>query len=50
MEKKIKKKKRKEKILHHSIIKAMERLGTQGIHLNIIKAVYTKCIANINLN
>ena len=32
------------------MIKVLERLGIQGTYLNIIKAVYSKPIANINLN
>ena len=32
------------------MIKVLERLGIQGIYLNIIKAVYHNPIANINLN
>ena len=32
------------------MIKALERLGIQGTHLNIIKTVYSKTIANINVN
>jgi hypothetical protein len=28
----------------------LERLGIQGTHLNIIKAIYSKLIANIKLN
>ena len=32
------------------MIKVMERSGIQGLYLNIIKAIYSKQIANIKLN
>lgn len=32
------------------MIKVLERLGIQGTYLNIIKAAYSKSIANIKLN
>jgi hypothetical protein len=32
------------------MIKVMERSGTQGPYLNIIKTVYSKPVANIKLN
>lgn len=32
------------------MIKVLERLGIKGTYLNIIKAVYSKPIANIKLN
>jgi hypothetical protein len=32
------------------MIKVLERLGIQGIYLNIIKAVYQNPIASINLS
>ena len=32
------------------MIKVLERLGIQGTHLNIKKAIYSKTIVNINLN
>jgi hypothetical protein len=39
-----------EKIQHHFIIKALRKLGIEGMYLNIIKAIYDKPIANIILN
>jgi hypothetical protein len=38
------------KIQHHFMIKALRKLGIEGMYLNIIKAVYDKPIANIILN
>jgi hypothetical protein len=38
-----------DKIQHPFMIKAM-KLGTEGLYLNIIKAIYNKPIANIILN
>jgi hypothetical protein len=38
------------KIQHHFMMKALMKLGIEGMHLNIIKAVYDKPIANIILN
>jgi hypothetical protein len=38
------------KIQHHITIKALRKLGIEGMHLNIIKAIYDKGIANIILN
>jgi hypothetical protein len=32
------------------MIKALRKLGTEGMYLNIIKAIYGKPIANIILN
>jgi hypothetical protein len=32
------------------MIKVLERLGIQGPYLNIIKAIYSKPVANIKLN
>ena len=32
------------------MIKVLERLGTQGTYLNVIKAIYGKPMANINVN
>jgi hypothetical protein len=32
------------------MIKVMERSGIQGPHLNIVKAIYRKPVANIKLN
>jgi retron-type reverse transcriptase len=39
-----------DKIQHHFIIKALRKLGIEGMYLNIIKAIYDKPIANIILN
>jgi hypothetical protein len=39
-----------EKIQHHFMIKALRKLGTEGIYLNIVKAIYNKPTANIILN
>jgi hypothetical protein len=39
-----------ERIQHYSMINALMRLGTEGMHCNLIKAVYDKPIANITLN
>jgi hypothetical protein len=38
------------KIQHHFMIKALRKLGIEGMYLNIIKAIYDKRIANIVLN
>jgi hypothetical protein len=38
------------KIQHHIMIKALRKLGTEGMYLNIIKGIYDKPIANIILN
>jgi retron-type reverse transcriptase len=38
------------KIQHHFIIKALRKLGIEGMYLNIIKVIYDKLIANIILN
>ena len=32
------------------MIKVLERSGIQGIFLNMVKAIYSKLIANIKLN
>jgi hypothetical protein len=32
------------------MLKALERLGIQGPHLNIIKVIYIKPVANIKIN
>jgi hypothetical protein len=37
-------------VQHHFMIKALERSGIQGSYLNIIKAIYSKPVANIKLN
>jgi hypothetical protein len=39
-----------EKIQHHFILKALRKLGIEGMYLNMIKAIYDKPIANIVLN
>jgi hypothetical protein len=39
-----------DKVQHPLIIKVLERSGIQGPYLNIIKAIYSKPVANIKLN
>ena len=39
-----------DKIQHTFVIKTLNKLGTEGISLNIIKATYDKPIADIILN
>jgi hypothetical protein len=39
-----------DKIRHHIMIKALRKLEIEGMHLNIVKAIYNKPIANIILN
>ena len=39
-----------DKIQHPFMIKALERSGIQGPYLNMIKAIYTKPVANIKVN
>ena len=39
-----------DKTQHPLIIKVMERAGIQGPYLNIIKAIYSKPVANIKVN
>jgi hypothetical protein len=42
-----------DKFKHSFMIKALESSGSQGIqgtYLNIIKAIYTKPVANLKLN
>ena len=39
-----------EKIQHPFMIKTLQKVGTEGTHLNIIKAIYDKPTANIILN
>ena len=39
-----------EKIQHTFMIKTLNRVGTNGMHFNIIKAIYDKPTANIILN
>jgi hypothetical protein len=39
-----------DKIQHPFLIKVFERSGIQGPYLNIIKAIYSKPVANIKVN
>jgi hypothetical protein len=39
-----------DKIQHHFMIKALRKLGIEGMYLHIIKAIYGKPIDNIILN
>jgi hypothetical protein len=39
-----------DKIQHYFMIKALRKLGIEGIYLNITKAIYDKLIANIIYN
>ena len=39
-----------DKIQHPFMLKVLERSGVQGPYLNIIKAIYSKPVANIKLN
>jgi hypothetical protein len=39
-----------DKIQHHFMIKALRKLGREGMYLNIVKTVYDKPTANIILN
>jgi hypothetical protein len=39
-----------DKIQHPFMIKVLERSGIQGTYLNIIKAIYSKPVANIKIN
>jgi hypothetical protein len=39
-----------DKIQHPFLIKVIERSGIQGPYLNIIKAIYSKPVANIKVN
>jgi hypothetical protein len=39
-----------DKIQHHFMIKPLRKLGTEGMHLNIVKAIYDKPKPNIILN
>jgi hypothetical protein len=36
-----------DKIQHHFMIKALKKLGIDGMYLNIVKAIYDKPTANI---
>jgi retron-type reverse transcriptase len=38
-----------DKIQHHFMIKALRKLGIEGMYLNIVKAIYDKPTANIIL-
>jgi hypothetical protein len=38
------------KIQHPFMVKVLERSGIQGPYLNIIKAIYSRPVANIKLN
>ena len=44
------KKKAFDKIQHPFMIKTLQKMGIEGIYLNIVKAIYDKPIANIILN
>jgi hypothetical protein len=39
-----------DKIQHPFILKVLKRSGIRGIYLNIVKAIYSKPIANVKLN
>jgi hypothetical protein len=39
-----------DKIQHPFMIKVLERSGIQGPYVNIVKAMYSKPVANIKLN
>ena len=39
-----------DKIQHPFIVKVQDRSGIQSLYLNIIKAIYSKPVANIKLN
>jgi hypothetical protein len=39
-----------DKIQHQFMVKALRKLGIEGMYFNIINAVYDKPIANIILN
>ena len=39
-----------DKIQHPFMIKVLERSGIQGPYLNMIKAIYSKPVANIKVN
>ena len=38
------------KIKHPFMIKTLQKMGTEGTYLNIVKAIYDKPTANIILN
>ena len=39
-----------DKIQRPFMLKVLERIGIQGPYLNIVKAIYSKPVANIKLN
>jgi len=39
-----------DKIQHPFVMKVLERIGIQGPYLNIVKAIYSKPVANVKLN
>ena len=39
-----------DKIQHPFMIKTLQKLGTEGIYLNVVKAIYDKPTSNIILN
>jgi hypothetical protein len=39
-----------DKIQHYFMIKALRKLGIEGMYLNIVKVIYNKPVANIILN
>ena len=39
-----------DKIQHLYMIKTLQKMGIEGTYLNIVKAIYDKPTANINLN
>ena len=39
-----------DKIQHRFMIKTLQKMGREGIYLNIVKAIYNKLTANIILN
>ena len=39
-----------DKIRHHFMLKVLEKTGIQGPYLNLVKAIYSKPVANIKIN
>ena len=39
-----------DKIQHPFMIKSLQKMGTEGTYLNIVKVIYDKSTANIILN
>ena len=39
-----------DKIQHPFMIKTLQKMGIEGTYLNIVKTIYDKPTANINLN